>query len=189
MTAFIIIFSLLLLLIIGIVYFIYVNKKLKAAKQEAEAAKRTKTEFLANMSHDIRTPLNSIIGMVAIGLNKIDDSEQVTDCLEKINFFGKHLLTLLNDIIDISKIENGKLQLVDQNFSLDETINNIIKIVQPQVEDKNIVLNVDKSDIYNVLLRGDQQRLIQIYINILSNAVKYTRNEGTVNVSITDSVQ
>lgn len=164
------------------------NKKqleeLAEAKQTAELASKSKSEFLSNMSHDIRTPMNAIVGMTAIATANINDAQQVQNCLKKITLSSKHLLGLINDVLDMSKIESGKMTLNVESVSLREVMDSIVSIVQPQVKAKHQSFNVS---IYNILsenVKCDSVRLNQIIINLLSNAIKFTPEGGTIDVTL-----
>jgi len=177
-------FGLLLLLASDFLYMHSVNKKLRVMAREAEAANRAKTDFLSTMSHDIRTPMNAIIGLTTIAEKNLGDPKAVADNLRKISLAGNHLLTLINDILDISKVESGKLSLSPITFSLVETVENLVNLSQPMVKEKNIVFSFRTNRIEKEYLYADQLRLNQIYINILSNAIKYTMPGGSVSVDL-----
>ena len=136
------------------------------------------------MSHDIRTPMNAIIGLTTIAEKNLDDRDAVADNLRKIGLAGNHLLTLINDILDISKVESGKLNLTPATFSIVETVENLVNLSQPMVKEKNIDFNFRVNRMEKEYLYADQLRLNQIYINILSNAVKYTEPGGSVSVDM-----
>lgn len=159
-------------------------REVEEARDMAVRATKAKSEFLSNMSHDIRTPMNAIVGMTAIATAHIDDSEQVRNCLRKITLSGKHLLGLINDVLDMSKIESGKMTLSMDQVSLPEVIEGAVGIVQSQIRGKkqNFNVHVDKIESENVYCDG--VRLNQILLNLLSNAVKYTPEEGTINLSL-----
>ena len=176
--------ALLLLLLVDSVVMMNFNRRLRAAVREAEAANRAKTDFLSTMSHDIRTPMNAIIGLTAIAEKNPDDRDSVRDCLRKIGMAGSHLLTLINDILDISKVESGRLTLNAADFSIVETAENLVNLSAPMVKEKNIRFNFRTAGIEKEWLFADQLRLNQIYINLLSNAVKYTEPGGSVSVSL-----
>ncbi len=155
---------------------------LEKAREEAVHANKAKSEFLSNMSHDIRTPMNGIVGMTAIALANIHDTVRVQDCLKKVTLSSKHLLGLINDVLDMSKIEDGKLTLNMDYLSLSEAMDSIVNIVQPQIRDKNLhfdifVYQIQAEDVY-----CDSIRLNQVLINLLSNAIKFTPAEGSINV-------
>ena len=177
-------FGLLLLLVIDFMYMHFVNKKLRVMAREAEAANRAKTDFLSTMSHDIRTPMNAIIGLTAIAEKNLDDREAISENLRKISLASNHLLTLINDILDISKVESGKLSLSPITFSIVETVQNLVNLSQPMIKEKNIVFSFRTNRIEKEYLYADQLRLNQIYINILSNAIKYTMPGGSVSVDL-----
>ena len=177
-------FGLLLLLVMDFLYMYSINKKLRVVAGEAEAANKAKTDFLSTMSHDIRTPMNAIIGLTTIAEKKIDDREAVADNLRKISLAGSHLLTLINDILDISKVESGKLNLSPLTFSIVETVQNLINLSQPMVKEKNIDFSIRINHIEKEYFYADHPRLNQIYINILSNAIKYTMPGGSVSVDL-----
>lgn len=175
------------LLIIFYVYFKMTCQQLEElekARQDALAATKAKSLFLSNMSHDIRTPMNAIVGMTAIATAHINDKEQFQNCLRKIALSGKHLLGLINDVLDMSKIESGKMTLTSEQISLREVIEGIVSIVQTQVKAKNQnfkvhIDNISAEDVY-----CDSVRLNQVLLNILSNAVKYTQDSGTIQLSL-----
>ena len=160
------------------------NKKLQAAAREAAAANKAKTDFLSTMSHDIRTPMNAIIGLTTIAEKNLGDTESVGENLRKITMASNHLLTLINDILDISKVESGKLNLSPQTFSIVEAVENLVNISQPMIKEKNIEFNFRTSRMKIEYLYADRLRLNQIYINILSNAIKYTEPGGHVSVDM-----
>ncbi|HBA49725.1 MAG TPA: hybrid sensor histidine kinase/response regulator [Lachnospiraceae bacterium] len=156
----------------------------EAARREAEHANRAKSEFLSNMSHDIRTPMNAIVGMTTIAIANMGNMEQVQNCLRKIALSSKHLLGLINDVLDMSKIESGKMTLNVDQVSLRELMEGIVSIVQPQVKAKNQMFNIFINDISVENVCCDSVRLNQVMINILGNAVKFTPENGTVTVSL-----
>ncbi len=176
--------GLLILFVFDLAVMLYFNKRLQAAAVEAEAANRAKTDFLSTMSHDIRTPMNAIIGLTTIAEKNLGDVESVGDNLRKITMASNHLLTLINDILDISKVESGKLNLSPLTFSIVETVENLVNLSQPMVKEKNIEFNFRISRIDKEYLYADQLRLNQVYINILSNAIKYTEPGGRVSVDM-----
>jgi len=176
--------GLLLLLIIDLLYMLSFNKKLKVMAQKAESASKAKTDFLSTMSHDIRTPMNAIIGLTTIAEKNLDDREAVGENLRKIGLASNHLLTLINDILDISKVESGKLSLSPLTFSIVETVENLVNLSQPMIKEKNIDFSFRINRMEKEYLHADQLRLNQIYINILSNAIKYTEPGGSVSVDL-----
>ncbi|MCR4585453.1 MAG: hypothetical protein K5686_06965 [Lachnospiraceae bacterium] len=163
---------------------LYLNKRLQITAVEAESANKAKTDFLSTMSHDIRTPMNAIIGLTAIAEKNLGDVGSTKDSLRKISLAGNHLLTLINDILDISKVESGKLKLSPLTFSIVETVENLVNISQPMIKEKNIEFSFHIDKIEKEYLYTDQLRLNQIYINILSNAIKYTEPGGSVSVDM-----
>jgi signal transduction histidine kinase/DNA-binding response OmpR family regulator len=178
--------GLLLLLLVDAAVMLNFNRRLRAAVKEADAANRAKTDFLSTMSHDIRTPMNAIIGLTTIAEKNLDDRDSVSDCLRKIGMAGSHLLTLINDILDISKVESGRLTLNAADFSIVETAENLVNLSQPMVKEKNLQFNFRVSGIEKEWLSADQLRLNQICINLLSNAVKYTEPGGSVSVNMSE---
>ncbi|MBQ7644052.1 MAG: response regulator [Spirochaetales bacterium] len=176
--------GLLIILTFNLFLLLSFNRQLKVAVTAADSANQAKTDFLSTMSHDIRTPMNAIIGLTTITGKKIDDPDIVRENLRKINLAGNHLLTLINDILDISKVESGKLNLNPVNFSIVECAENLVNISQPMVKEKNIDFNFRVSRFEHEYLHADQLRLNQIFINILSNAIKYTEPGGQVNVEM-----
>ncbi len=159
---------------------------LQQACESAKMANRAKSDFLANMSHDIRTPMNAIIGMTAIAGVHIDDRERVQDCLAKINVSSKHLLGLINEVLDMSKIEAGKIDLQDEAFNLPDLIDNLLTMSKPQIAEKHHNLSVRIHDIVHEKVVGDSQRIQQSFMNLMSNAIKYTPEGGKIKISITE---
>ena len=176
--------GLLLLLAFNLFNLVYLNRRLKEAAIEAEQANHAKTDFLSTMSHDIRTPMNAIIGLTMIASKNINDPSTIRDSLHKINLASNHLLTLINDILDISKVESGKLNLSPVTFSVVECAENLVNISQPMVKEKDIDFNFRIHNISHEYLYADQLRINQIFINLLSNAIKYTEPGGQVNVDM-----
>ena len=159
-------------------------KNMEKARKEAVAATKAKSEFLSNMSHDIRTPMNAIVGMTAIATAHIDDKQQVQNCLGKITLSSKHLLGLINDILDMSKIESGKMTLNMEQISLREVMDSIVNIAQPQVKAKSQHFDVFIHDIIQEDVYCDSVRINQVLINLISNAIKFTPENGTIYVSL-----
>ncbi|MCM1065185.1 MAG: response regulator [Eubacterium sp.] len=153
---------------------------LQDALDAADSANKAKTNFLSSMSHDIRTPMNAIVGMTDIAKKHTDDKEKLDDCLDKITLSSQHLLTLINDVLDISKIESGKFALNPIHFSLRKTMNNLVNIVRPMIKSKGQEFDVHIHNVNHEMLYGDELRISQVFINILSNAVKYTPNGGKI---------
>lgn len=159
-------------------------RELEEARQEALEANHAKSEFLSNMSHDIRTPMNAIVGMTAIATAHIDDIDQVKNCLRKITLSGRHLLGLINDVLDMSKIESGKMTLTSEMISLREVVEGVVSIVQTQVKGKQQNFNIHISNILCEDVYCDSVRLNQVLLNLLSNSVKYTQEGGTIQLSL-----
>lgn len=157
---------------------------LEKARQEAVEANQAKSQFLSSMSHDIRTPMNAIVGMTEIALKNIQETDRVEDCLKKVKLSSKHLLGLINDVLDMSKIESGKMTLNNNQVSLRETMSDIVNIIQPQIKAKAQYFDIFIKDIKNEDVYCDSTRLNQVLLNILSNAVKYTMEGGTVHVHL-----
>ena len=160
------------------------RKAAEKAQKEAEYANAAKQEFLSSMSHDIRTPMNAIIGMTSIAMANMHNQEQVQECLRKIALSSNHLLGLINDVLDMSKIESGKMTLNVVPTSLRDVMDNIINIVQPQVKAKNLQFDAVVYEILTEEVCCDSVRLNQVLINLLGNAVKFTPDNGSVQVSL-----
>ncbi len=175
------------LLLIFVRYFNLTRRQiqqLEEARKMAEYANRAKSEFLSNMSHDIRTPMNAIVGMTAIATANIDNRQQVQNCLKKITLSSRHLLGLINDVLDMSKIESGKMTLNYDQVSLREVMEGIVNISQPQVNAKKQRFNVSIHDITAENVCCDGIRLNQVLLNLVSNAVKFTPEGGEINLSL-----
>ncbi len=160
------------------------RKAAEQARKEAEQANAAKQEFLSSMSHDIRTPMNAIIGMTSLALDNTDDPKRVRDYLGKIALSSKHLLGLINDVLDISKIESGKMTLNVEPVSLREAMDSIVNIMQPQVTAKNQQFKAAAREILSENVRCDGVRLNQVLINLLGNAVKFTPEKGAVQLTV-----
>lgn len=159
-------------------------KKQQKLKEEAIAANKSKSEFLSNMSHDIRTPMNAIVGMTDIARSNINDKEKVDICLQKITRSSRHLLSLINDVLDMSKIESGKMTLSMVQISFRESIENIVSVIQPQIKSKHHNFDIYINNIISENVYCDNLRLNQVLINLLSNAVKYTQSGGEISLSL-----
>ena len=178
--------GLLILFFFDLAVILIFNKTLKVAAREAASASKAKTDFLSTMSHDIRTPMNAIIGLTTISERNINDTEAVKENLRKITLASNHLLTLINDILDISKVESGKLSLSPQTFSISEMLENIVNISEPAIKEKKIDFSFHTGQLDTEYIYADKLRLNQIYINILSNAIKYTEPGGRVSLQMSE---
>ena len=176
--------GLFILFVLDMVHMLFLNKRLQVTAREADSANKAKTDFLSTMSHDIRTPMNAIIGLTTIAEKNVDDPDLTKESLRKISLASNHLLTLINDILDISKVESGKLTLSPRTFSIVETVENLVNISQPMIKEKNLEFTFHINHMEKEYLYADQLRLNQIYINILSNAIKYTEPGGRVSVDL-----
>ena len=160
------------------------NRALSEAVRAAETANRAKSTFLSNMSHDIRTPMNAIIGFTTLAVSNIDDKNKVRDYLGKILSSSNHLLSLINDILDMSRIESGKIHLEETEVSLSDVLHDLKTIISGQVHAKQLDLYMDAMDITNEDVYCDRTRLNQVLLNLLSNAIKFTPAGGTVSVRL-----
>ena len=159
------------------------NAQLETALRAAEEANRAKSQFLANMSHDIRTPMNAIIGMTAIGQSHIDEKLRVQDCLQKIQAASSHLMSLVNDVLDMSRIDSGRLSLNEERFELADLIHDVAVIVRPQAREKGQRFRLEVGRVRQESLVGDPLRLRQVLVNIINNAVKYTPEGGRIQIA------
>lgn len=162
------------------------SKQLKEALSSAEKANQAKSDFLARMSHDIRTPMNAIIGMTAIAKAHINEQERVLDCMEKIDGSSKLLLSLINEVLDMSKIESGRLILSEDDFNIGELLQDLVIMMQPEIKNKQQTLDIHVKDLKHEFVTGDTQRIKQVLMNILSNAVKYTPEKGQITIDINE---
>ena len=181
-----------IMILIIFIFFIYLtnlkvhSKQLETAREQAEQASIAKSEFLSRMSHEIRTPMNGIIGMTEIARRNKNDPEKVDDCLKKVELSSKHLMSLINDVLDMSKIESGKIQLKNEFFDLRMFIENIENIYRIQAEEKNIDFEICLWGEVDKFIKGDSLRLNQIITNFLSNAFKFTPEGGKITFSISE---
>lgn len=183
---FIICGALVCLMVLDGAFILRMNRKLQRTAELAERASQAKTDFLSTMSHDIRTPMNAVIGMTDIAKRHLDEPEYVNECLDKVSMAGNHLVMLINDILDISKVESGKMMLVNQTFSLKESVDEISSIANARAEEKHISFEVHMHEIIKDTLSADQLRLNQILLNLLTNAIKYTGEGGHVVLDISE---
>lgn len=165
------------------------NKRLlEGALAQANRANKAKSVFLSNMSHDIRTPMNAIVGFTTLALSRLDRPEQIKDYLEKIMISGKHLLSLINDVLDMSRIENGKMHLEENPCTLPEILHGICNMIRPDIQKKQMELKTDIANIRHENIVCDKLHLNQVLLNLLSNAVKYTPIGGTVSLKTTETL-
>lgn len=162
------------------------QKKINDALLAAENASQAKSEFLSRMSHEIRTPMNGIIGMTAVARMSVDNRKKLLDCLNKIDLSSSYLMTLINDILDMSRIESGKVELYDEEFELPRLIDRINTMFKQKAEDAGIRFYIDARGLTVRSVIGDELRISQIIINIISNALKFTPSGGCVHLDITE---
>lgn len=162
------------------------TRQLEDALSQAKRASKAKSVFLSNMSHDIRTPMNAIVGFTNLAIAHIDKQEQVEEYLEKIKSSGNHLLSLINDVLDMSHIESGKMHIEEKICSLPEILDGLYNILQADIKAKQLSLRIESVDISNEEIYCDKLRLDQVLLNLLSNAVKYTEKGGSIYVKVTE---
>ena len=160
------------------------HKALKEAYRAAENASCAKTEFLSNMSHDIRTPMNAIVGLTAIAGANIESQDRVVECLGKITKSSRHLLGLINEVLDMARIESGRMSLAEEDFSLPELVDNLLTLTKPAIDEHKHQLEVKVEHIEHEAVCGDSLRIQQIFVNLMSNAVKYTPDGGNITLTI-----
>ncbi len=160
------------------------HQVLKEAYEAAKLANASKSDFMSRMSHDIRTPLNAIIGMTRIAGAHLEDPERVKDCLDKITVSSRHLLSLVNEVLDMSRIESGKISLSEERFHLADLAQNLQTIIRPSVRQKGQEFSLHMGNVEHEYVIGDQMRMQQIFVNILGNAVKYTPPGGRIRMEI-----
>ena len=182
-------FPFMLLICFGISFYvaritILAKSSMYQALAAAEQANSAKTTFLNNMSHDIRTPMNAIIGFTALCAKSVDDPEKITEYLSKIATSSNHLLSLINDILDMSRIESGKVRIEAQEVYLPDVFHDLRTIIQSDAANKNLELLIDTLDIKDENVFCDKLRLNQILLNLMSNAIKYTNAGGTVSLKV-----
>ncbi len=162
------------------------QRALKEACDAANHANAAKSEFLSRMSHDIRTPMNGIIGMTTIASAHLDNKERVLDCLNKITVSGNHLLSLINEVLDMSKIESGKIDLAEEAFAISDIIHNLEAMIRPSAQEKGHELKVHVMEVTHKNVLGDAMRLQQVFMNILGNSVKYTPSGGLLEMKVSE---
>ncbi len=157
---------------------------LQDALESANRASAAKSDFMSKMSHDIRTPMNAIIGMTAIAAAHAENPDRVRDALSKISSSSRHLLGLINEVLDMSKLESGTISLTAEEFSLSELLNSMLLMIQPQIQAHNHNLQVHIQDMRHENVIGDSLRVQQVFLNLMSNAVKYTPDGGEISVTV-----
>ena len=163
-----------------------IQQVLRDAIETANATSKAKSDFLSSMSHDIRTPMNGIIGMTAIATAHLDDRERVEDCLKKISEASSHLLSLINEVLDMNKIESGKVELNEENFNLSELVDTLLAMTKVQLENHHHTLKLDVADVVHENVIGDSHRIQQVFVNLMSNAIKYTPDGGTISLTVAE---
>lgn len=179
---------LLLIVLIDGCYILSINRRLRVAAEAAERANGAKTKFLSSMSHDIRTPLNAVLGMTKLAQSHIDDTAYVQECLRKISLSGNHLLTLINDILEISRVESGNIRINLAPFNVRNLTSELEGITRSQAVGHGLALDVAFKDLPESWLMGDKLRLTQVYLNLLNNAVKYTEPGGNIRFEISEEL-
>ena len=162
------------------------REEIKAAYVEANRANAQKNDFISKMSHDIRTPMNAIMGMTTIAVKHIDDREKVKYCVETINDAGKHLLALINEVIDVTKLEAGNIELVRDHFSVSGLVDNVLNMMTPLSDAKEQMLVLNMTGVNHKYVIGDITRVEEILTNLVSNAIKYTYEKGLISIDITE---
>ena len=160
------------------------HRALKEAYRAAENASRAKTDFLSNMSHDIRTPMNAIVGLTAIAGANIENPDKVIECLGKTTKASRHLLGLINEVLDMARIESGKMSLAEEDFNLPELVDNLITLTKPAIDEHRHNFEVHVDRIEHEAVCGDSLRIQQVFVNLMSNAIKYTPDGGNITFSI-----
>ncbi len=163
-----------------------IQNAMREALETASAANSAKSDFLSKMSHDLRTPMNGIMGMTALASTKLDDKERVKYCLDRINEAGKHLVSIVDEVLDMSRIEAGRVELRHDIFSLSELMDNLITMIHPQSNAKNQNLKVDVLKVNHERVFGDATRLQEVFSNLCSNAIKYTPEHGTISITLSE---
>lgn len=164
-----------------------IKRNLKEAYLAAESANAAKVDFLSRMSHDLRTPMNGIMGMTILALENIDDKEYLKSCLGKISSSSRHLMGIIEDILSMSSIESGKVSLSEESFSISNVLYDAISILSPQIEKKHHTINIKFGELIHKRVIGDEKRLQRALINIISNSVKYTKDNGLINIHLSET--
>ena len=172
------------ILLIDGIYILGINRRLRTTAKLAQQASDAKTQFLSSMSHDIRTPLNAVLGMTELAQAHLSNTEYVRECLRKISVSGNHLLTLINDILEISRVESGRIQVNPAPFEVTELTAGLVSITRSQTIGRGLEFDVQQNNITHDCLMGDKLRLSQVYLNLLNNAVKYTNPGGKVRLEM-----
>ena len=162
------------------------KQRFENAYYEAEAASRAKSAFLSNMSHDIRTPMNAVVGMTALALRHADDADYVRECLKKVQVASNYLLDIINNVLDMSRIESGRVTLSEEVIDLEQMVSGLTTILHQSVEDKGLTLTVTVEKLADRLVLGDNTKLLQVCVNILSNSVKFTPAGGRISLSLAE---
>lgn len=160
------------------------RQALETAIQTAQAANNAKSEFLSRMSHDIRTPMNAILGLTAVAMARFNDKTKVADCLDKISASGRHLLSLINEVLDMSRIESGKMQLSNVDFDMEELLEDVQNITQVAAKEKGLNFSMTTVNLTHKALTGDSLRIRQVFVNIISNSINYTQQGGDVTITV-----
>ena len=179
----------LLIAIIDGAYILNINRRLRVTADVAEKASNAKTQFLSSMSHDIRTPLNAVLGMTELAQSHMDDPAYVRECLRKISVSGGHLLTLINDILEISRVESGHIKVESAPFGVRELVGELESITRSQAAEHGLRFEVHCGALPEPCLMGDKLRLTQVYLNLLNNAVKYTNPGGSVRLEVGEELR
>lgn len=163
------------------------RKQILESMEKAQIATKSKDEFFRNLTHDIRTPMNAVVGFTEIAKRNIDDKDKMLDCLSKISLSGKHLVSIIDNVLDLSSLESGNESLKNENVNLKTLVEKVSTILQYEIEEKQIALNVDLSKIKNEIVITDAMRLNQVLMNVLGNATKYSKAEGNIYLSVFES--
>lgn len=158
----------------------------KQITDDLEKASRAKSDFLSRMSYDIRTPINAIMGMVTIARSHLDLKERLQDCLDKIDSSSRLLLNIINEVLDMSKVESGRIMLTEEEVNLAELVYSVVSMVQPLIDDKKQEFQIHLNDLEHESVLGDMQRLQQLLMNLLTNAIKYTGEGGLIRLTISE---